>query len=84
VVADSFLWLNYAGMRANPRANEGTGRQWNRPDIEANRLAISRRQLSNWMRDGSIPFVKRGRVILFDPTAVDAALARFETVEVTR
>lgn len=62
----------------------GTGRHYTRPMEEARRLGISRRQLSNWMRDGSIPFIQRSRVILFDPDAVDEALARFERKEVTR
>ena len=64
--------------------SDGTGRRYNRPEQEAKRLGISRRHLTNWMKDGSIPFIARGRVILFDPSAVDAALARFETKEVTR
>ena len=63
---------------------EGTPKRYTRPDEEAKRLRISRRHLSNWMRDGSIPFISRGRVILFDPVAVDFALARFEHKEGTR
>lgn len=56
----------------------GTGRRYNRPVDEAKRLGISRRQLSNWMRDRTIPFIKRSRVILLDPQKVDEALERFE------
>jgi excisionase family DNA binding protein len=59
----------------------GTERRYNRPVEEAKRLGISRRQLSNWMRDRTIPFIQRGRVILFDPQAVDEALERFENRE---
>ena len=66
------------------RAMEGTGKRYNRPEIEANRLGISRRCLSNWMASGMLPFIKRNRIILFDPDAVDAALLKFETKEVTR
>lgn len=56
----------------------GTGRRYNRPVDEAKRLGISRRQLSNWMRDRTVPYIKRGRVILLDPQKVDEALERFE------
>lgn len=56
----------------------GTGRRYNRPVEEAKRLGISRRQLSNWMRDRTVPYIKRGRVILLDPQKVDEALERFE------
>ena len=61
-----------------------SGTTYNRPAEEAKRLHISRRQLTNWMQNRTVPFIKRGRVILFDPGAVDAALAKFETVEATR
>lgn len=64
--------------------NDGTPKHYNRPIEEAKRLRISRRQLHNWCADGSIPFIRRGRVLLFDPVAVDAALARFEHKEGTR
>lgn len=56
----------------------GTGRRYNRPVEESKRLGISRRQLSNWMRDRTVPYIKRGRVILLDPQKVDEALERFE------
>ena len=62
----------------------GIERQYNRPVDEAKRLSISRRQLGNWMRDRTIPFIKRGRVILLCPAAVDAALERFENKEGSR
>jgi excisionase family DNA binding protein len=64
---------------AKPQEDQGgTGRRYNRPADEAKRLGISRRQIGNWQRDRTIPFIKRGRVILFDPVAVDEALERFE------
>ena len=67
---------------ANHQTNQGgTERHYNRPVDEARRLGISRRQLSNWMRDRTIPFIKRGRVILLNPVAVDEALERFENKE---
>ena len=62
----------------------GTEREYNRPVDEAKRLGISRRQLSNWMRDRTIPFIKRGRVILLKPDVVDSALERFENKEGSR
>ena len=66
-------------MEKNKQDQGGTGRRYNRPVDEAKRLGISRRQLSNWARrDRMIPFIQRGRVILFDPQAVDEALERFE------
>jgi excisionase family DNA binding protein len=65
-------------MTKNQRQDIGPGRCYNRPVEEAKRLGISRRQLSNWMRDRTIPFIKRGRVILLCPQAVDEALERFE------
>lgn len=71
-------------MDMKNRANEGNGRHYNRPQQEAKRLGISRRQLSNWMRDRTIPFIKRGRVILLNPAAVDEALERFENKEGAR
>jgi excisionase family DNA binding protein len=67
-----------SGMANHKTPQEGTGRCYNRPVDEAKRLGISRRQLSNWMRDRTIPFIKRGRVILLCPQAVDEALERFE------
>jgi hypothetical protein len=64
---------------AKPQEDQGgTGRRYNRPADEAKRLGISLRQLSNWRRDRTIPFIKRGRVILLCPQAVDEALERFE------
>jgi len=71
-------------MDKNSLPTGGTGRQYNRPEQEAKRLGISRRQLSNWMRDRTIPFIKRGRVILLNPAAVDEALERFENKEGSR
>jgi excisionase family DNA binding protein len=70
-----------SGMAKHQTNQGGTERRYNRPVEEAKRLGISRRQLSNWMRDRTIPFIQRGRVILFDPQAVDEALERFENRE---
>jgi excisionase family DNA binding protein len=69
------------GMARQQQDQGGTGRSYNRPVEEAKRLGISRRQLSNWMRDRTIPFIKRGRVILLCPAAVDDALDRFDNRE---
>ena len=44
----------------------------------AEALGISERLLKNWVRDRVVPFIKIGRCVLFDPTKVEAALARFE------
>ncbi len=59
-------------------------RRYNRPLDEARRLGISRRQLQNWMRDRTIPYIKRGRVILLDPAKVDEALERFVNISLER
>lgn len=71
-------------MEKKPTPQDGTGTRYNRPEFEAKRIGISRRQLSNWMASGMVPYIRRGRVILFDPEAVDSALRKFEVVEVTR
>lgn len=55
--------------------NNTTGIRYNRPIQEAQRLGISRRELGNWMGLGIIPYIQIGRVILFNPAEVDAALA---------
>lgn len=41
-------------------------------------LNISRRTLRDWRAAGIIPFLKIRRVVLYDPVAVLAALAKFE------
>lgn len=67
-----------------PAGVPSPGKQYHRPREEARRLGISRRQLSNWMKAGIVPYLKLGRLVLFDPIAVDAALTRFESQEVGR
>jgi hypothetical protein len=42
------------------------------------RYDISPRCLDNWMKQRKIPFLKIGRVLLFDPIKCDKALERFE------
>jgi hypothetical protein len=42
------------------------------------RYQISSRCLDNWIRQHRIPFIKIGRVQLFDPIKCDKALERFE------
>jgi len=51
------------------------GKRKNRVPEEATRLGISQGALKKFARDGIIPFLKIGKVILSDPDAVDAALA---------
>lgn len=63
-------------MQQQPDTEIKTPKQYNRPEIEAKRIGISRRELTNWMKDKTVPFIQIGRVILFDPNAVDAALAK--------
>jgi Helix-turn-helix domain len=41
-------------------------------------LGVSERTLRNWRSLKIVPYTKIGRVILFDPDAVHAALERFE------
>jgi len=55
---------------------------YNRAEQEAERLHVSRRTLVNWQGKGVIPFKRIGRVVLFSPDAVDAALSRFEVMAV--
>jgi len=40
------------------------------------RLPISDATLANWMRDGSIPFIKTGRRVLFDWASVRGSLLK--------
>lgn len=52
--------------------------RYQRKKDEARRLCVTVRSLDNWMSAGRIPFIKVGRVVLFDSAKVDAALQRFE------
>ena len=50
---------------------------WKKGDV-AKRCTISPRTVDNWMREGILPYLKIGKVIRFDPDAVDLAIARFK------
>jgi len=52
--------------------------QYNRLKAEAERLSIHEDTLRKWVRLGEIPFIPKGRIILFDPIKVDRALAKSE------
>jgi hypothetical protein len=45
----------------------------------ARSYSVSERTIDNWVRRGVIPAIKVKRALLFDPVAVRAALARFQT-----
>jgi excisionase family DNA binding protein len=49
--------------------------KYNRKPDEAARLSVGTRTLDRWVAGKVIPFRKIGRVLLFDPTEVDHALA---------
>ena len=49
-----------------------------REKILAELLGVSERTIRNWRASRIIPFIKVGRVILFDPEAVERALLKFE------
>ena len=49
---------------------------------QAEKLGISLRTLEWWQEAKLVPFIKIGKVILFDPEAVDKALRRFERKEI--
>jgi predicted site-specific integrase-resolvase len=49
----------------------------------AKHLGISERALSDWIRDGLIPYLKvKDHLVLIDPIKADAALQRLEKAEV--
>ncbi len=52
-------------------------KKYNREKEEAARLKISVRTLREW-KGTIVPFHKVGRLVLFDPEAVDRALQKFE------
>jgi excisionase family DNA binding protein len=64
--ADADAFNRFAGVKKN--------RVWQ----EAARLAVSERQIYDWMKEKVIPFIRIGQTILFDPAKVDAALAVYE------
>jgi excisionase family DNA binding protein len=49
-----------------------------REKVIAELLGVSERTVRNWRASRIIPFTKVGRVILFDPEAVERALLKFE------
>jgi excisionase family DNA binding protein len=51
------------------------GKRYHGKRPEALRLSVCDRTLENWVRLGVIPMIKIGRRCLFDPDAVDRALA---------
>jgi excisionase family DNA binding protein len=54
------------------------------PEALAKQVMVSRRTVTNWVKNGVIPMIRIGRVCRFDPVKVKQALERFEKVEVTR
>ena len=44
----------------------------------AQMLGISERSLKNWVSSRKVPYIKLGRIVLFDPAKVEAALAKYE------
>ena len=49
-----------------------------REPAEAKRIGVSARTLRDWRARRVVPFIKIGRVILFDSEQVDLALKKFE------
>jgi len=56
-------------------------RKYLRKKEQAAELRISVRTLEEWQQAKMVPFFKIGRIVLFDPEAVDKALRRFERKE---
>jgi hypothetical protein len=54
-----------------------------RPESYATSRGISIHTLRHWVRTQTVPSYKIGRMILLDPTKVDAAIGRFERKEIT-
>jgi len=55
-----------------------TGTHYNRYPVEAERLGICVRSLATLTSERKIPHLKIGKLVLFDPVAVDAALVKFQ------
>lgn len=53
-----------------------------RKEEEAKLLGISQRCLENWMKSKKVPFMKVGKVVLFNHDRVMAALSKYEIKEV--
>jgi len=49
-----------------------------REKVIAELLGVSDRTVRNWRASRIIPYTKIGRIILFDPEAVERALLKFE------
>jgi excisionase family DNA binding protein len=49
-----------------------------KPKALAELLNVSERTIRNWQERRIIPFIKIGRVILFDPEKVSVALGQYE------
>jgi excisionase family DNA binding protein len=49
-----------------------------REKIIAELLGVSERTVRNWRASRIIPYTKVGRIILFEPAAVERALLKFE------
>jgi excisionase family DNA binding protein len=49
-----------------------------REKVIAELLGVSERTVRNWRMSRIIPYTKVGRIILFDPEAVEQALRKFE------
>ena len=49
-----------------------------REKVIAELLGVSERTVRNWRTSRIIPYTKVGRIILFDPEAVERALLKFE------
>lgn len=54
-------------------------KQYHRKSEEAKRLGVGLRTLEKWMAENRVPFIRIGNVVLFDPVAVDTALANFSS-----
>jgi len=55
-----------------------SGTRYNRFPVEAERLGICVRSLATLTAERKIPHLKIGKLVLFDPVAVDAALVKFQ------
>ena len=53
------------------------GTRYNRYPTEAERLGICVRSLASLVAEKKVPIFKIGKIVLFDPVAVDAALSKY-------
>ena len=54
------------------------GARYNRYPHESKRLRVCVRSLATLVAERKIPHLKIGKLVLFDPVAVDAALVKFQ------